>query len=358
MDHIDNSALADEVMNIDTTSDKTIQLNVLRMQKHKEQYKQFLNNLSVVLQKIGSSNKTRAIHSCIDKEILHLGFGTVDISGRTKSMFGSSLTSNSKLNALVADAKNIVDPSDRTEVAKLYTKFVTSTNELAKAKTTISDVTEININRIEKELNKTLTEIIDMIDFFKLVDVYYYLYIESLTKVGIKGKGKIKVFETLHEILQSASLKIVKKYSRNELDQERIKRFNICFDYIFTTTFTKAVSTSILNKLTQAYSKEDIAFLKEIGVDKYKKFKNLGEMLTKANVINITDNIIIKELSKNAGEQFEEIVEGDMVEIVSYLISTLYKSTLFESKVIDEEKQKRLEELVLNFKRELVISKS
>jgi hypothetical protein len=42
----------------------------------------------------------------------------------------------------------------------------------------------------------------------------------------------------------------------------------------------------------------------------------------------------------------------------SDLVSNLYKSTLFEMKVIDETSQTRLEELVLNFKRDLTISKS
>ena len=68
--------------------------------------------------------------------------------------------------------------------------------------------------------------------------------------------------------------------------------------------------------------------------------------------------MIIKELAKAGGEKFEEILKGDRVEVISYLISTLYKSTLFEMKIIDEEKQQRLEELVLNFKKDLIVSKS
>ena len=120
-------------------SEKTIQLNILRLQKYPEFYKQFQNNLKTVLQKIGTSNKTKAIHNAVEKEIVHLGFGTIDISGRTLSEYGSSLVSGGKLNALVADTKNIVDASDRTEMASLYTKFVTATQELSKAKTTISD---------------------------------------------------------------------------------------------------------------------------------------------------------------------------------------------------------------------------
>jgi len=339
-------------------SEKTVQLNILRLQKYPKHYKTFLTNIKTVLQKIGSSSKTKAIHEVVEKEIVHLGFGTVDISGRTASEFGSQTMSSGKLNALVADVKNVVDASDRTEAAKLYTKFVTASQELSKAKTTITDATEININRIEKELEQTLTDIIDLIDFFKLVDVYYYLYIEALAKTGIKGKGKIKLFETLHEVLRDSALKTVKKYSKDDLTSDKLNRFDVAFDYIFTANFTGASTGSIMSKLNGIHGKDKTEFLREMGVTKYTNYKNLGEILTKAHVINITDNMIMKELAKNAGEKIETIIEGDMVEVVAYLISTLYKSTLFESKVINEESQKRLEELVLNFKRDLVVSKS
>jgi hypothetical protein len=75
-------------------SDKTIQLNILRLQKYPEHFKTFKNNLKTVLQKIGTSNKTKAIHNAVEKDIINLGFGTTDISGRTKSEFGSSLVSD------------------------------------------------------------------------------------------------------------------------------------------------------------------------------------------------------------------------------------------------------------------------
>ena len=339
-------------------SEKTIQLNVLRLQKYPEFYKQFQNSLKTVLQKIGTSNKTKAIHNAVEKEIVHLGFGTVDISGRTLSEYGSSLVTGGKLNALVADTKNVVDPSDRTEMASLYTKFVTATQELSKAKTTISEASEININRIEKELKSTLQSIIDLIDFFKLVDAYYYLYIEALTKEGIKGSGKVKLLETVHTILKSNVDKTVKKYAKSDLTQDERSRLDISFDYIFTVVFTGLSPSDVISKLSKGYGKEKAQFLRDAGATKYTEYKNLGELLTKAGVINITDNMIMKELARAGGEKFEEIIKGDKVEVISYLISTIHKSTLFEMKIIDEDNQKRLEELVLNFKKDLIVSKS
>ena len=339
-------------------SEKTIQLNILRLQKYPEFYKQFQNSLKTVLQKIGTSNKTKAIHNAVEKEIVHIGFGTVDISGRTLSEYGSSLVSGGKLNALVADTKNIVDASDRTEMASLYTKFVTATQELSKAKTTISEASEMNINRIEKELKVTLQSIIDLIDFFKLVDAYYYLYVEALTKEGIKGSGKVKILETVYEILKSNVDKTIKKYSKHDLDQDARSRADVAYDYIFTVVFTDLSPSDVISKLTKGYGKEKTQFLRDAGATKLTEFKQLGELLTKASVINITDNMIIKELSKAGGEKLEDIIKGDKVEVISYLISTLYKSTLFEMKIIDEDNQKRLEELVLNFKKDLVVSKS
>ena len=339
-------------------SEKTIQLNVLRLNKYPEFYKDFLSNLKIVLQKIGSSNKTKAIHAAVEKEICSLGFGTVDISGQTKAEYGSSLVSAGKINALVADTKHIVDPSDKSEIASLYTKFVTATNELSKAKTTISEASEININRIEKELKSILKDMMDLIDFFKLVDVYYYLYVEALAKEGMKGSGKVKLLETLYEVLKTNLDKTIKKYSKSDVTYEVNDKVNVIFDYIFTVTFTKLSPSEVISKLAKGHDKDKISLLREIGAQRYTSYKNIGEMLTKANIINITDNMIMKELSRAGGEKIEEIIEGDVVELISYLISNLYKSTLFEMKVIDESSQKRLEELVLNFKRDLVISKS
>ena len=339
-------------------SDKTIQLNILRLQKYPEHFKTFKNNLKTVLQKIGTSNKTKAIHNAVEKDIINLGFGTTDISGRTKSEFGSSLVSGGKINALVADAKHACDASDKQEMASLYAKFVTGTQELAKAKTTISEASEININRIEKELNETLKNILDLIDFFKLVDIYYYLYIEALTKEGMKGSGKVKLLETLHQVLRVSVDKTIKKYAKADLTKEEREKIDIIYDYIFTVSFTKLNSSDVISKLIKGYGKEETQFLRDMGVGKYTEFKNLGEMLTKAHIINITDNMIMKELTRVGGEKLEEMLEGDVVEVISYLVSNLYKSTLFEMKVIDETSQNRLEELVLNFKRDLTISKS
>ena len=340
------------------SDNKTIQLNLLRLSKYPEFNKEFLNNVKTVLQKIGSSNKTKAIHNAVEKEICHLGFGTTDISGRTKAEYGSSLVSGGKLNALVADTRNIVDASDKTEMASLYAKFVTATNELSKAKTTISEASEININRIEKEINQLLKDMMDLIDFFKLVDVYYYLYIEALAKEGIKGSGKVKLLETVYDVLKSNINKTVKKFSKHEINSEVLNKVDVLFDYIFTITFTKLSPSEVMSKLAKGYGKEQTAILRDISAQKYTQFKNIGEMLTKANIINITDTMVMKELSRAGGEKIEEILEGDVVELIAYLISNLYKSTIFEMKVIDETSQNRLEELVLNFKRDLTISKS
>ena len=48
---------------------------------------------------------------------------------------------------------------------------------------------------------------------------------------------------------------------------------------------------------------------------------------------------------------------GTFDELVAYVISTNYKSSLFDAPKIAEKEQERLEQLILNFKKDIVLPK-
>jgi len=335
---------------------KTTSIQIINLKNKPEHYKEFKKNIKITLQKIGSSNKTKALHKLIENDLLFIGIGSIDTSKTKVAKFGTYSLRGTKLGGLTANLTEAVEESDRKQIAIDIKDLTISNQELSRAKVTITDVTDINIKRIEKEQRQLITSILDAIDYFTLIDIYFYLYIEMLTEIGQRGKGSNKLFEATHKLIFIALVKVINRYSKKALeDKEKIDKLQIIFDYLFAQHFTKASSQSTISALIKMYSDEKVQFLKDLKPSQYKDLNDLGTLLTKSHIINITTSIIMRGFEEFVGSDIETILKGDMDELISYLISTQYKSTIFDSKIIDTDAQKRLEELVLNFKRDITL---
>lgn len=310
----------------------------------------FYNNIKITLQKLGTSHKTRALHPLMVKQMLLIGVGSQDLTHDELAKYGTYFGNDKKLSGLIVDIGSILKISDLNDVMSKVNDMHRANAELSRIRTTITDTSELQMNRLKRELNKIQEEIIDSIDYFSLIDAYYFLYIHKLCDIGLQGKGKNKLFETTYDIFKSISYKVNDRLSIHNTPQ-----INIILDYIFARLFTNQTGQTILSKLSRMYGKEEVQFLVDVRPTALDELKHLAQIYTKAQIVNVTESVIINSYRNVGGEDLIDIMKGSFSELISYLISAIYKSPLFTVINIDKDKQVRLEELVLNFKRELVI---
>ena len=330
-----------------------VTINKINIKQFDEIQKEFTKNIGMVLQKIGTSHKTKALHKLMSEGILYIGYGTSSMSNKTAE-FGSAYTKGNKLSGLIADLSNVIDQSDLSEVAKKVRDITTANSELSRVKTTITDTSSMQMKNLDKRIVDIYKGILDSIDYFALVDVYYYLYINVLANIGLKGNGKNKIFEKSYEIFTIVVNKILTDTHTNVPREDSLK-LAIILEYVFTRVFTDQSAQSTLGQLAKMYSQENIEFLKDLKPNEYDKFKDIATLLSKSNIVNITTSSFMSAFHKLIGEGAKNSMDGTFDELVAYVVSSNYKSNIFDSRKVASEEQERLEQLILNYKKDLIV---
>jgi len=333
-----------------------ILINRINLEQETEIHAEFLKNIKNVLQKIGSSPKTRAIHKLLEEKLLFIGFGTSDVSLKHTAEFGVSHLNGHQLSGLVAELPKVSLNASRSEISDILEDIVTARMELRRLNTTITDTTSIQIKSLEDNLKKLFKRLIDKIDYFTLVDVYFYLYLNTLAIIGLEGKGKNKIYEATFDVFKTIIKKIIQNnHVKISYDDEDL--FEMTLDYMFAMVFTEQSSPMIVSKLSKVYSDENIQLLKLHSSSSYKEFKSIAILLTKIGLVNITESAFMSAFKTIMGKGTEKAMDGSFDELVSYIISTNYKSSLFDTATIETDAQARLEQLILNFKKDLILKK-
>lgn len=331
-----------------------ISINRIKLSQHPEIQKEFTKRIKTVLQKLGTSNKTRALHNLADRELLFLGYGILDVSKERSVPYGSASLKETKLFGLTAEIS--AASNDMKKVSDNLQKIDNAQKELTRIKTTITDTSTIQINTLEKNTKEWFQEIIDNIDYFSLVDVYYYLYVDALAIVGLEGKGRNKVFESVYNVFREIFNNIMRNL-HVEHDKGGAEKRDIILDYIFMRKFTDINASIALAKLSRMYGQDKVQFLIDLKPSEYTSISNIAVLLTKADIVNITESALMQNIRAALGAGIDDVLKGTFDELVAYIISTNYKSTLFKASQISKPDVDRLEELVLNFKREIILPK-
>ncbi len=331
-----------------------VTINKINLKQDDKVQKKFLQNIKTVLQKIGSSHKTKAIHKLVEEEALYIGYGAKDISKKRSSEYGTMYLKGTKLSGLIADLSSVVDQAELDTMSKKVKVIEKSNKELLRVKSTITDTNAIQIKNLDKTISESFDDLLESIDYFVLVDVYYYLFVDTLAIIGLRGNGRNKLFEVTYNVFKSAVSNVLKKMHVKP-SKEEIDKFEIIMDYVFARKFTEQSSISILAKLSKIFGNDEIQFLRDIKPDKYSEFKNMATLFTKVGLINITETAFMNEFKIVAGEESITNLEGTFDEIIAYVVSTNYKSTLFDTPNLSQDDQARLEQLVLNYKKDITI---
>jgi hypothetical protein len=326
----------------------------LNLTYYPEIHKKYQKKIHTVLQKIGTSKKTKALHHITD--IIYISFDVNNMLYQDTLEYGEFVPKNDmhKLDGLIINIKYLLNESDRETTKEALSDFIEAKSELKIVKTRITPTTETQLKRLKETIEKSLETIIENIDYFQLVDIAYFMYLSKLCEIGLATKGKNKLFEATRQTFGDMIEGI---FIANEarLDELQKSQASILIDYMFVMNFTNQSPQTTLTKLNKMYGNDKLEFLIDIKPSQYKEFKNLGTMFSKAKLLNISDNMFMQELGKFAGLDIQKAFNSELELLIGFIISANYKSELFGAykKLKDPAPIDRLENLVLNYKREL-----
>ena len=370
---------------------------VLDILEDKDVYLKFKDKLKMTLSKFPSSRKTKIVHELIMKNIISLGL-MHKTGGEMPPvvMFNKDKT----LHRIFLEPDQINDSTGGSK------DLLTLLNDLMKVNKQISQekkfVTEFQIYKIEefqKDKDKIVEQILESIDWLKSIDLIYFGYLQllSLMAVDKNQPEKVKVFKVAEELLQTQLLKIINKVDRNLLNDDEKKRvYNLGLQFFILTYFLQINSKMAIDilknhrgewvnaaledfapviddeKLTTPYEKnnqkikltgkrDDLdehhkALTKELGSIKIDSFEALADIMQKLGVANISRQALENQMKVLVGKEVYSLYYNNYPNFISLMANLNYKTQLFPKLFeVDSKLQTRLEELILNQKRNVII---
>ena len=358
-----------------TSADKTSTINLLDFKKYPKIRELHENNIKKVINKIPASLKTKALTLLLDKGVLSLGYGAVNILKSTQPVYTVSIWEGNTLRSVMVDLSKVVESSYMHEVlGKL--NIIKNQQEVINIQSSMLTATStLQIDMAKETINKTLTDIIENINYYTLVDLYYFAYLKYLTKVSIQ-QSKQKIFGYTNTILSTGLKKIIDKYSSRALTDVEKTLISLVLDYLMITQFSDSPAQTTLNNI-KAYTKKNyltkmsntdtrtenpdqtlgeylVDKLDKIQLTKYNKIEEITYILASTKIINMTPNALNKLISQEFGPNYSDFNEH-FDSLVAYLCSGHYKAELFSFRNAANYKDelKTLEELVTNAKGQL-----
>ena len=334
---------------------------IISFKKFPEIEEEFYKNLRMTLTKMSSSKKTKALHQIIESKVLFLGYGMAYTISSTQPIYGIVYNDSNTLKGIVADVSKVIEPTYQQD-------FISNLNVISSQVETIkqqesmltSTGTEI-INMAKESIISKYKELLSNIDWFTLLDIYYFQYIKFLARRTIlQNKGKI--FTHINNILHDTIKYIVLNYtSGKNVSPKEVKIIQVLIDYLVVTQYSNNPKQDTLNKIYKnlilnSHEKqlkdieEVIQKIKDLKPTKYEKLEDITYALAELKLINITPNAFNKLVGDKFGQKFFDFnhtIDG----LVAYFCSILHTSDLFNIRQIPEKEELiAIEELVLNAK--------
>ena len=338
---------------------------IISFKKFPDIEEEFYSTLNKWLTKMSSSKKTKALSYLIEKKCLALGYSLTSVIHNGIPVYGINYADGNTLRSITIDVAKVVP-------ASYHTEFISNLNIISQQveviKTNESMLTSTGTDQIKMAKDSIVSKYQDLlanIDWFQLLDFYYYQYLRFLTKRTIHvNKGK--VFALVSNILKLTLKKIILGYSsKTDITFKESKMISILLDYLMVShysnnppqeTFNTIIKATIQNTKEQNLEDLDevIEKLKELRITKYTKLEDITYILAEAKIMNITPNAFSKLLGENFGARFHEF-SSTIDSVVAYFVSSLYAGEIFVIKHLQgnqtlKEDIHQLEEIILNAK--------
>jgi hypothetical protein len=362
----------------------------------KEVYQKFKEKLKIALSKFPSSRKTKIVHQLIEKNIISIGI--IHKSGSELPpvvMYHKDKT----LHRIYLEPDSIDDTvRESKDLLVLLNELLTLNKKIDKEKKFVTDFQIYKIEEFQKNRKEVIEDIMSSIDWLKAIDLIYFGYLQLLGVLAADKNQpeKVKVFKTAEELLNKQIQKIMNKVDGNILkDKERKRSYNLGLQFFILTYFLQISNKATIDILKnhrgewvnaaledfapesedktltpreKEKKKEELANQRErinahhkfisqelVGI-KMDSFSKLAVILSKLGVLNISESTLKQQMISMVGQTAYELYYLNYPMFIALMANLNYKTQLFPKLFeVDKDLQKRLEELILNQKRLVVI---
>jgi len=317
-------------------------------------YEEYKKNLFTALKKFGSGKKTRAVHKIVDKNIVMNGL----FSGEASNALVSPGKKDNALRYILMNLTYFDDSVSGQGSVKLGTEIEHLHKKIQKEETFVNEARLHNIEKLQEKQKETYEKFLKSLDYIKMVDGIYFAWLLALSKNVIEneGAGKAKIITVASDILASILKKLYLQV-KNNMDKEVHQLIEAISIYFIRMYFYGESSTYVLNLLKKAFSDETIDTIKRAKINKIDKFNNIAKLLSETELLPITPNTFDLQMARMFGKYgYEEYIQPSLVDYLAFMANLAHPNQLFkDSYPADEELHERLEELLLNEQKHMII---
>jgi hypothetical protein len=320
-----------------------------------EFYNEFKKRLFLALQKYQSSRKTKIVHHLIENDNIEMVLFT---GGDDDTLIGKIAYSENKLYTIYLNSLFFADYAGN-EIVTIFSKIIDTITKLENEEKVITDQRIYNINKLKAEYNEWMQKFLDAFDYIKIIDGIYYMFLEFLfyriytSNITVTKKLLLLNSQYLSSFIQY----IYRKTTKMSVDDALKEKINVISDF-FILVYYYGDSVSIaLKKIEKAYGKEAAEFLRKSNHLKCEHFDNLADILFETDTFKIQKNIFEMFFKKEFGELGYKLIKKNKTAADAFICSINHKNVLFNAIPINEKLSFQIEELILNEKAKIIITK-
>jgi len=319
-----------------------------------EVYDEFKKKLFTALRKFGSGKKTRAVHKIIDKNVVMPGL----FSGEAAEALVAPGVKDNALRYILMNLTFFDDSVSGQGSVKLGTELEHIKKKISKEETFVNEARLNNIEKLQEKQKETYEKFLKSLDYIKMVDGIYFAWLLTLSRHSIteNSAGKPKIITVAADILADILKKLYLSI-KNNMDKDIHQLIEAIAIYFIRMYYYGESSTYALNLLKKAFSDEIIDAIKRAKINKIDKFNDLARLLSETELLPITPNTFDLQMARMFGKYgYEEYIQPSLVDYLAFMANLAHPNQLFkDSYPVDEKLHERLEELLLNEQKQMII---
>jgi hypothetical protein len=317
-------------------------------------YDDFKKKLFTALRKFGSGKKTRAVHKIVDKNIVESGL----FSGDAATLLTSAGLKNNELKYIILNLAYFDDSVSGQGAVKLGTEIEHLKKKIQKEETFVNEARLHNLEKLQENQKETYEKFLKSLDYIKMVDGIYFAWLLVLARHTIENESatKPKITTVAADILASILKKLYLQV-KNNMDSDVHQLIEAIAIYFIRIYFYGESSTYVLNLLKKAFKEDIIDTIKRTKVNKITEFNYLSKLLSETELLPITKNTFDLQMARLFGKYgYEQYVQSSLVDFLAFMANLAHPNQLFkDSYPVEEKLHERLEELLLNEQKQMVI---
>ncbi len=335
-----------------TTSIKNSSLYEINLDN--DYYTKFKDNMFASLRKFGSSRKTKAVHKLVDENIIRLA----TFSGEEANSLSATASNGNKLKAMLLNVFLFDDSLDQHGAVQIAGEITQIQAKIQKEKTYLTDKQILSVEALNKQLDEKMDKLLNTLDYIKIIDGIYFEYLKFLTNMILTQEqtAKSKVIAIASDIIASLIKKIYLKVQRT-IEPEMHQLIEAVAVYFILTFYFGETGPYAIARMKGSFKPEVLDQIKEAKLTRFRTFSELTLLIKELNIVNITESAFDSQIQKIYGRYaFENYIQKTLQDFLAINANLAYNTQLFNAFPLDDELHARLEELILNGRKKIIIT--